>query len=213
MIPPAPESIEVPAPYHKGNVAARLMAAAERILDTESVEEITARRLCREVGVTSANFYNHYPSLDFLLLEIAAKSFAARAAMIRRLISRGLPRDEALVLLAQRTVELSFERPQLFRIMFGRIKTPAVNPNYILAADLSLAALTHLVYGEDIFRPGDIAWSHEHCPKAYGFFAFVYGLAITVSTGMISNPAGTKSGRMRFVEALTRAHLAGLDRT
>ena len=44
------------------------LAAAERILETESVEDVTARRLCREVGVTSGNFYNHFESLDFLLL-------------------------------------------------------------------------------------------------------------------------------------------------
>jgi AcrR family transcriptional regulator len=187
------------------------MEAAERILREESVEEITARRLCREVGVTSANFYNHYQSLDVLLLEIAAKGFEARAAMIRRLIARRLPRDEALVLLAQRTVELSLDQPQLFRIMFGQVKDPSANPNYMTKADLSLAALTRLVYGADLFRPDDIAWSHDHCPKAYSVFAFLYGLAMASSTGMISNPGGTRRGQMRFVEALTRSFLAGLE--
>ena len=191
-------------PYHKGNVRALLMEAAERLLKTEMVEDITARRLCREIGVTSANFYNHYPSLDFLLLEIAAKGFEARTRMMNRLLQRTLTREEAMVKCAVKTVELSLEQPQLFRIMFGYVKDPAENPKYVNQADASLRALTHIVYGEDIFRADDILWSHEHCANAYVFFSFIYGLATAISTGMISNPTGTQKGQMRYVEELTR---------
>lgn len=56
-LPTGAEPASANAPYHKGNVPLRMMEAAERILATETVEDITARRLCREVGVTSANFY------------------------------------------------------------------------------------------------------------------------------------------------------------
>lgn len=206
--PPDPQD-EAPsnAPYHKGNVPARLMAAAERILETEPVEQITARRLCREVGVTSANFYNHYPSLDFLLLEIASKGFEARTRMMRKLMKRNLPREEAMVQCAIQTVELSLKRPQLFRIMFGYVKDPSTNKNYTTRADISLATLTQMVYGEDIFRADDILWSHENCKKAYAFFSFIYGVAVAISTGMISNPVGTHKGQMQFVEDLTRTFI------
>lgn len=206
--PPAPNDAPTSnAPYHKGNVPARLMEAAERILETEPVEQITARRLCRDVGVTSANFYNHYPSLDFLLLEIASKGFEARTRMMRKLMKRGLPREEAMVQCAILTVELSLKRPQLFRIMFGYIKNPSENKNYTIRADASLATLTQIVYGEDIFRADDILWSHEHCKKAYAFFSFIYGVAVAISTGMISNPTGTHKGQMQFVEDLTRTFI------
>ena len=61
--------------YHKGNVAEDLMAVAVRILETERVEDLSVRRLAREVGVTPANFYNHFVSLNDLLLDLAADAF------------------------------------------------------------------------------------------------------------------------------------------
>lgn len=198
-------------PYHKGNVPARLMAAAEQILARETVEDITARRLCREVGVTSANFYNHFPSLDYLLLEIAAKGFEERVRMMTRLLRSGLPREEMMVDCAVRTVELSLKQPQLFRLMFGYVKDPHQNVNYVTWADRSLSVLTNIVYGEDIFRADDIVWSHENCQKAYAFFSFIYGLAVAMSTKMISNPAGTRKAMLALVEDLTRTFLRGMD--
>jgi AcrR family transcriptional regulator len=196
-------------PYHKGNVPARLMAVAERILETETLEDITARRLCREVGVTSANFYNHYPSLDYLFLEIAAKGFATRSRMMRKLLKTDLSRAEAMKACAIKTVELSLKHPQLFRIMFGYFKDPNQNLNYVKNADESLAILTQIVYGEDIFRPDDIAWSHENCQKAYTFFSFIYGLAVALATQMISNPHGTRKAMIALVEDLTDTYLNG----
>ena len=206
-LPTGAEPASANAPYHKGNVPLRMMEAAERILATETAEDITARRLCREVGVTSANFYNHYPSLEFLLLEIAAKGFEERIRMMRRLLKRGLPREEAMVQCAVKTVELGLEKPQLFRIMFGYSKNPKQNPKYVELADRSLATLTQIVYGEDFFRADDIAWSHEHCKRTYAFFSFIYGVAVAISTDMISNPSGTRKDLIRYVEALTRTFI------
>ena len=66
------KSIKPSKPYHKGNVSEDLFAAASRLIETEGLESLTVRRLCREVGVTAGNFYNHYPSLEHLLLDVAA---------------------------------------------------------------------------------------------------------------------------------------------
>lgn len=197
-------------PYHKGNVAALLLAAAERILEKETVEEITARRLCREVGVTAANFYNHYPSLDYLLLEIAAKGFEKRLAASRTILKMNLSREEALIALTQKTVEFALEKPQLFRIMFGKVDDASINPNFFLRAEESFSAFMQIVYGEDVYRSDDIAWSHEHCQKGYAFFSFSYGLALAVSRTIFSNPSGTRAGRRKFVEDLTKAFIHGL---
>lgn len=210
-----PETASVsttPEPYHKGNVPARLLDAAERIIENETLEDITARRLCREVGVTSANFYNHYPSLDYLLLEIAAKGFEERVLTMKPLLKGKLPREEALIHFAVKTVELNLKKPQLFRLMFGYIKDPHQNANYVKQADNSLALLAHIIYGEDIFRADDIAWSHAHCQKAYAFFSFVYGLAIALLTKLIANPSGTDKAVIALVEDLTRTYLNGMNR-
>ncbi|TPE64954.1 TetR/AcrR family transcriptional regulator [Sandaracinobacter neustonicus] len=206
----APEPAEQGAarePYHKGNVPQRLLEAAELILESETVEDITARRLCRDIGVTSANFYNHYPSLDYLLLEIAAKGFEVRSQMMTKLLRSNLSNEEMMISCAIQTVDLNLQHPQLFRIMFGYIKNPQQNETYVSKADESLAMLTHIVYGEDIFRADDIKWSHENCQKAYAFFAFIYGLAAAMATSLISNPRGTRTAQREFVAELTRTYL------
>lgn len=199
------------APYHKGNVRAGLIDAARRLLDTETVESITARRLCREVGVSSANFYNHFASLDDLFLEVAAEGFAQRAAENRRLLKRSEPREDKLVQVAQNLVEFSIGQSQLFRLMFGQIGDPGVSNRFVAGADDSFRVISELVMGEDLYRAEDPVCSHEICKPAYAFFAFIYGLARCYSQGLISNPSGTKAERRRFVDALTRQIIHGLD--
>jgi AcrR family transcriptional regulator len=199
------------APYHKGNVRAGLIDAARRLLDTETVENITARRLCREVGVSSANFYNHFTSLDDLFLEVAAEGFAQRAAENRRLMKRSESREDKLVQVAQNLVEFSIGQSQLFRLMFGQIGDTGASNGYIAGADDSFRVIAELVMGQDLYRADDLVYSHEVCKPAYAFFAFIYGLARCYSQGLISNPSGTKAERKRFVEDLTRQIIHGLD--
>lgn len=198
-------------PYHKGQVAERLMAEARHILETEAIEDITARRLCRGVGVTSANFYNHYPNLEFLLLEIAAEEFDKRAKTNSKLLKKGLPRDEALITITQSLVDFSLKHHQFFRLMYGHIVRTEINPNYTAAGDRSMRVIVQLVYGEDRFDPVDIAKSHKICAKGYAFVAFMSGLARAIAQGTFSNPEGTTAGRREFVERLARIAIAGLD--
>lgn len=199
------------APYHRGNVRIDLIQAARRLLETEKVEDITARRLCREVGVSSANFYNHFRSLDGLFLEVAAEGFAQRAAENRRLLKRDDSREDKLVQIAQNLVEFSISQSQLFRLMFGQIGDTGVSNRYLAGADDSFGVIAEIVMGQDLYRADDLAYSHEACKPAYAYFAFIYGLARCLSQGLISNPSGTKAERKRFVEALTRQIIDGLD--
>lgn len=197
-------------PYHKGNVKASLVSAARRLLETETVEAITARRLCREVGVSSANFYNHFDSLEQLFLDVAAEGFASRAAENRRLLKRGGAREDMLVQLAQNLVEFACSEPELFRLMFGQLGDVSSHPHYVSQADDSFRVLVQIVHGEDLYRPEDLEHSHEACKAAYAFFSFIYGLARSYSQGLIANASGTRAERRRFVEDLTRQVITGI---
>lgn len=198
-------------PYHKGNVKSSLIEAARRLLETDTIEAITARRLCREVNVSSANFYNHFASLEDLFLEVAAEGFAQRAAENQRLLKRGGSREEMLIQIAQNLVEFSIGNSQLFRLMFGQIGDVGASQRYIAGADESFAVISEIVMGKDIYRADDLAHSHAVCQPAYAYFAFIYGLARCMSQGLIANPSGTRAERKRFVEELTRQIIHGLD--
>lgn len=206
-----PKSPKTPKPYHKGHVSQDLYSAASRLIESEGLESLTLRRLCREVGVTAANFYNHYPSVEHLLLEMAAAGMEALQAMNNRVLKRAKSRSEQLISTTVHIVDFSIEHPDLFRIMFGQVADSEKHTRYMGAATTSFGGLVRLIYGEDIYRPDDVAWSHAHCPKAYAYFAFAYGLARLVSMRLYTFPSGTKAERQQFVKALTLTFIQGLN--
>jgi AcrR family transcriptional regulator len=199
--------------YHKGNVTNDLLEVAARLLKTERFEDVTVRRLCREVGVTPGNFYNHFPSLEWLLLDLAAEGFDQQTQLTTRRLKAAASREEAVVMSTVALVEFGHANPELFRIMFGQISNEIVRDHerFAEASRAAFAKLVEVVYGEDIFRADDVAWSHEHCGNAYAVFAFGYGLARVISMEQITFPTGTKAERVQFVEAMARTLVHGLD--
>ena len=193
--PPAPAA----RPYHRGNVAADLKAAALRLLNTERFEDISARRLCREVGVTYANFYNHFPSFDYLMLDIAADAFANRVASNQAIIESHASRRDAMLEIAVATVEFAVKSPQLFRLMFGQIESEMGPPRFDEEAGRSLRLLSRAVGATSIDDP-----------NAYAFFAFTQGLARIVSQKFLEAPLKTAADRRRFVRRVSEAFFAGV---
>ena len=201
-------------PYHKGNVAQDLLEVARRLLKTERVEDITVRRLCREVGVTPGNFYNHFPTLEWLLLDLAADGFEAQQRLATRQMKGGRNQEDAIVDITVAMVEFGHANPELFRLMFGQISNEIVrgHERFTTAARNGFGKLVEALYGEDLFRPDDVAWSHANCTKAYALFAFAYGLARVISMEQITFPSGKKSERIEFVESLARIFVRGVGR-
>ncbi len=198
-------------PYHKGNVAEDLFSAASRLIETEGIDSLTVRRLCREVGVTAANFYNHYASLEVLLLDVAAAGVDLLSATVNKVIKRAKSREEKLVEITIQFVEFSLDHPDLFRIMYGQISDSGLHERFYSRTESSFAELVKLIYGEDIYRSDDVMWSHTHCRKAYAYFSFVYGMARLVSMQIFTFASGTKAERQNFVRDMAWTFAHGLD--
>ncbi len=197
--------------YHKGNVDRHLFAAASRLIEAGELDQLTLRRLCREVGVTAANFYNHYPSLDHLLLDVAAEGLDKLRERVRALLSRIDAYDERLTAIATGFVEFGVDHPDLFRLMFGQIVDARENERFRTASELAFEELVNQVYGEKRYRSGDIAWSHAHCQNGYTLFAFSYGLARLISMGLIEFPSRSRAERTRFVKSLALSLVRGIQ--
>ncbi len=186
------------------------MAVAARILQTERIEDLSVRRLAREVGVTPANFYNHFPSLNDLLLDIAAEAFNARSASIAHIRRTSKTRAEALKRTVVTYVDFASANFQLFRIMFGHIPNADRHARYHEASNRSFGQLTELIYGRPVYNPDDIVTSHERAKVAYGVFAMSYGLARIVAEGQVHFTPGQERAEARaFIESLIDAFIAG----
>lgn len=206
MVKPAKKAVEEKRPYHRGNVAEDLVAAAVRLLKTERYEDLSVRRLSREVGVTPANFYNHFENLDDLLLTIAAERHLARAAMVEKIIARSPNRIAAAKHATLEFVEFAIANPEIFRIMFG-LKPRDNHPAFVAASDRAFGELVYLVYGERRYDPTNLIETHIRCQTAYGFFALAYGLARIVLERNIT--LNSKAEMRGFVENVVQTFIDG----
>jgi len=195
--------------YHKGNVAEDLYAAAVHILKTERFEDVSVRRLAQIVGVTPANFYNHYPSLSYLLQLIAADGFRQLAKMKRSVWNTATSRKDAARQTAIKYVEFAIANKQIFRIMFGQIPDDQRDPALRGAADEGFGETVELVYGEPLYDPNDIPGSHERAIVAYAYFALLYGLARLTMEGQFTFKSGKKEEMIDFVAAAVDAFISG----
>lgn len=208
--PPMSQTAKVAArQYHKGNVAEDLKLAAIRILEAETVEDLSVRRLAREIGVTAANFYNHFDSLNDLLLEIAAEIYRERALQIAHIRRTSSTRAEAIRRLALSYLDLALARPQFFRIMFGLIPESQSHPALRDAADESMAQIVELVYGQRLFDPTDLERSRALCKVAYGVVAMGVGLARNVVDGMVPFAVERRAEMRLFVEGVVDCFISG----
>jgi AcrR family transcriptional regulator len=195
--------------YHKGNVAEDLMEVASRILETETVEDLSVRRLAREVGVTPANFYNHYPGLNDLLLEIGAKALRERARHLAHIRRTSKTKAEAIRRVVRSYIDLALSKYQLFRIVFGLIPDCMQHRRFSEASDESMGELVELVYGQRIHDPADLDASRERCKAAYGVFALGYGLARITVDGSVPFSTERRADMLRFVDSVVDGFIAG----
>jgi len=79
-----------PKPYHHGDLKPAVLAAAEKILETEGVDALTLRAVARMVGVSHTAPKNHFGDLEGLLSELAAVGYGRfGAALLAAMESAG----------------------------------------------------------------------------------------------------------------------------
>jgi AcrR family transcriptional regulator len=195
--------------YHKGHVAQDLLAAAAKILKEERVEDVSVRRLAREVGVTPANFYNHFPSLDDLLLTLAAQGFDDVSRDSARVMTRAKTRRDGLLQLAVQFAEFAMANKQLFRIMFGQIPNSTAHTRFKEASDASFGQLIRHVYGRDLYDPTTPMETHQRGKAAYALFALAYGLARNIIEDQFLFETNSRAEIRHFVEEVMGTLLDG----
>jgi AcrR family transcriptional regulator len=107
-------------PYHHGQLREALIAAAAVVIDSEGPSAISIRALARELGVSSAAPFRHFPDKDALLDAVAED---AAAEVERRLDETAAECDDALTQFRAMTiayVRYAAEHPALFRLIHGR---------------------------------------------------------------------------------------------
>jgi len=195
--------------YHKGNVAEDLKFATLRILETERVEDLSVRRLAREVGVTAGNFYNHFESLTELLMELGADSFRERARQMGHIRRTSKTKAEAIKRVTLSYLDLALTRPQMFRIMFGLFPDAQAHVGFRDASDDSMSEIVEIVYGERLHDRKNLDETRERCRVAYGLVALGAGLARNVLEGVVPFSVERQADMRLFVESVVESFIDG----
>jgi AcrR family transcriptional regulator len=154
-----------PAAYHHGDLRAALRDAAESILVSRGVAEISLREVARAVGVSHAAPYRHYANREALLADIAAGGFARLRGRFVALPAR---RDPArrFVDLARCYVEFALAEPAVYRLMFGSDIRKAAHPQLAEAGYRTLDILRNTLCALGVAAPATVetiaAWSLAH---------------------------------------------------
>lgn len=186
--------------YHKGYVAEDLLRTARNLLDRKTVESVSVRRLTREIGVTPANFYNHFSSIHDLLLQIATDSFVQCTRQLRYFQRNTVTRADALKAALSEYASFAQRHPQIFRIMFGFVPNAISHKVYHNAAIQAFAALLEIVYGRKMLHLHDIEGTRKRARTGYGLCAMGHGLAMTLADGLLPFDRKADQGQREMIE-------------
>ncbi|MGS0648999.1 TetR/AcrR family transcriptional regulator [Komagataeibacter melomenusus] len=211
--------LPIPKCYHKGNVPQDLRIATVRILESERLEDLSVRRLAKEVRVAPANFYNHYGSLNDLLLEIAVEHFQVLREQIAHIRRTSAHRTDALKRIAFYWVDLGRTRSELYRLMFGYLPDAYAHHDYRHAAGAALEDLMELIYGYRVFTltddcdPNDVETLEKKVQVGYGLYAMLCGLSsLCIAHAPIGPFSGSKNPRKdtaTFLDGVLDAFIKG----
>ncbi|HEX2590341.1 MAG TPA: TetR/AcrR family transcriptional regulator [Rhizomicrobium sp.] len=206
---PRKATTKTPRAYHKGNVSKDLVTVTTRILAEESVEALSVRRLAREVGVTPANFYNHFPSLEHLLLDVAAEGFDQMAENTRRYMQKAKTRKDGLVEACIGFVFFAIDNKQLFRIMFGQVPDATQHDRFRDASGAAFAQMVRLMYGEWRYDREHLMQTHHNAAAAYGLFSLIHGLARNIIDDQFEFETGSRTEIRQFCEDVVLTFVDG----
>jgi AcrR family transcriptional regulator len=106
-------------PYHHGDLREALLLAAARTVDSDGVEALSMRGLARDLGVSSAAPFRHYPDKRALLHAVAERA----GQEVERRLAEAVSGDDALTqvrAMAVAYVRYAAEHPALFELIHAR---------------------------------------------------------------------------------------------
>jgi len=102
---------------HNGAKKLAIMAAVERLVETERWSTVTTDRIAAEAGVGKGTIYRYFKDKDDLLFEVASSGFDELCDLLRRPMPDGEGFEQHLIEAARRVSEYFRGRRNLIRMM------------------------------------------------------------------------------------------------
>ena len=168
------EDIKTQQPYHHGNVKVALIDAAMALIDNSQTDEISLRRLAKEVGVTPSAVYNHFADKDSLMLAIKIRLYEEVNRFFDAQTDNSGDPEQTLLEICYAYYRFSQQQPARFLFLFSSVlPLERSTPEFIEVACHSLVRTRKLVYKifekynvpckeEDVVNTTVLIWSQLH---------------------------------------------------
>lgn len=114
-----------PAPrqgYHHGDLRSALLDTGLRLLRSRSVDDLGLRELAREVGVSPAAIYRHFPDKSALMAALAVEGLERLATAQRQATQAAGGGQAGFLASGMAYVRFAVDNPALFRLVFGAVQ-------------------------------------------------------------------------------------------
>ncbi len=129
-------------PYHHGDLAAALIAAAQAILAERGLDGFTLRECARRASVSHAAPAHHFGDANGLLTAVATSGYERLTQDMREVAEREQDRGTALVAIGVAYVRFALTHPALFRLMFHSDRLDRSNDAFSAAGKAAFEVLS-----------------------------------------------------------------------
>lgn len=105
--------------YHHGALREALIEAGLRALERSEVHDISLRELAREIGVSPAAVYRHFPNKDALLAALGQEGLAMLGRAQRKAYEAAGGGGKGFAETGRAYVRFALAHPSLFRLVFA----------------------------------------------------------------------------------------------
>jgi len=160
--------------YHHGNVKEALIDEAMKFIDTGELEQLSLRRLAREVGISPSAVYNHFADKSELMLAIKLRLYRELNAYFAKFRQPVADPEQSLLNMCLAYYRFAEDNPTQFQILFSStLPRERTTPEYVEVSGRCLAETRKAVLKifnkyheqcaeESVVRATLLIWSQLH---------------------------------------------------
>lgn len=189
--------------YHHGSLRDAVLETARAMIAETGASALSLRALAREIGVTHAAIYRHFPDRRAVLAALATDALLVLAQRQRAILTRGRDPVATVVRLGVDYLHFALEDPPRFRLAFSsEFSSKQAYPTLRAAADAAEASAVDAV--QRVAAQGLLPAAAVR-DRAVALWALVHGTAVLTLDGLLSEGAlSVEQGHVAAVERMLR---------
>jgi len=105
--------------YHHGSLKSALIQAVLDLMESQTYESLSLRKIAARIGVNQTALYSHFKNKNALLAELTKHGFQQLIDESNTVLNQANNAEENLSLFVRYYLQFATQNPELFKLMFG----------------------------------------------------------------------------------------------